>query len=473
MYICFAQSCNIKLTSECNHIGWVTIDILPDDVLLDIFDFLVVEVENRWCTLVHVCRRWRNVIFGSPHRLNLQLICSDKTPVREMLDVWPPLPIVIRHSSRSNSGWDNVIAALGRNDRVCKIKLELDQQWENALEVMQEPFPALTDLTLHSDIEIASVVPDSFMGGSAPRLQYLMLNRVSIPGLPKLLSSATDLVLLKLRHIPHSGYISPEAIVTCLSMSPRLEKLYLGFDSPLSRPNGESRCLPPATPTVLPALIKLHFTGASEYLGDLVARIDSPLLDNLEIVLFHQLTFDIPHLAQFISRTPTLQVSDQACMGFSDSEVRVTFLKTPSSYHLTLKILCEEPEQQLSSVAQIFTSFFPRSLFHRVERLNIREKGYSKLEWKEEIEDRQWLEVLHPFTSVKSLRLSKQFAPRVVPPLQGLVGGRTTEVLPALEKLSLDLHPSGSFKKTIKKFVAARQLSNCPVVVHREKRQVV
>ena len=239
-----SDPCNNKLTG-CNHIGWVTIDILPDDVLLDIFDFLVVEEENRWCTLVHVCRRWRNVIFGSPHRLNLRLICSDETPVRETLDVWPPLPIVILHSSRSKSGWDNVIAALGRNDRVCKIKMEVDPQWEKALEVMQEPFPALTDLTLHSDIEIASVFPDSFMGGSAPRLQYLMLNRVSIPGLPKLLSSATDLVLLKLRHISYFGYISPEAIVTCLSSSPRLERLYLGFDSPLSRPNGESRRLPP------------------------------------------------------------------------------------------------------------------------------------------------------------------------------------------------------------------------------------
>ena len=124
---------------------------------------------------------------------------------------------------------------------------------------MQEPFPALTHLVLSSDIEPAPVVPGSFMGGSAPRLQDLRLEGVPIPGLPKLLSSATDLVHLILRRIPHSGYISPEAIVTCLSSLPRLEKLYLGFESPRSRPNRETRRPPPLTRFVLPALIKFHW----------------------------------------------------------------------------------------------------------------------------------------------------------------------------------------------------------------------
>ena len=48
--------------------------MLPDDVLLDIFDFYVVEAMedeevlyldkiSAWHTLVHVCRRWRSVVF--------------------------------------------------------------------------------------------------------------------------------------------------------------------------------------------------------------------------------------------------------------------------------------------------------------------------------------------------------------------------------------------------------------------------
>ncbi len=144
----------------------MTIDILPDDVLLEIFDFLVVESNafkaeswNWWRTLAHVCRKWRNVIFGSPHRLNLRLVCSNRTPVREMLDVWPPLPIVIHHSARPKSGVDNIIAALERNDRVCQITLKLDLQWEKVLGAMQEPSPALTQLMLSSDVELPPVVP--------------------------------------------------------------------------------------------------------------------------------------------------------------------------------------------------------------------------------------------------------------------------------------------------------------------------
>jgi len=449
----------------------MTVDILIDDVLLEIFYFLVVEfgieADKWWRTLVHVCRKWRNVVFGSPHRLNLRLVCSDRTPVREMPDVWPPLPIAIYHHVRLKSGWDNIIAALERNNRVCQIRLKLHLQWKKVLDAVQGPFPALTHLTLLSDIEIAPVVPDSFL---APRLQDLRLERVPIPGLPKLLLSATDLGHLTLRRIPHSGYISPEAIVTCLSTLPTLETLYLEFESPRSRPNHQSRRLPPPTRSVLPALIKLYFTGVSEYLEDLVARIDSPLLDCLDIRLFHQLIFDTPQLTQFISRTPTLEVHDQARVDFSNLDVRVTFPKTSSSYHLTLKVLCRQPEWQLSSMAQICTSIFPRSLIHMVERLYIRGRSYPGFLWQDDIENSQWLELLHPFTAVKDLYLSKKFAPRIARSLQELVGGRTSEVLPTLQSLFLeDLYPRGAFEEAIGKFVAARQLSNQPVAISQRR----
>ena len=75
---------------------------------------------------------------------------------------------------------------------------------------------------------------------------------------------------------------------------------------------------------------------------DLEARIDSPLLDCLELILFHQLIFDTPQLTQFISRTPTLEVRDQARVDFSDWHIRVTFPKMYSGYHLSLKLLCIE-----------------------------------------------------------------------------------------------------------------------------------
>src|SRR5712675_2359159 len=68
---------------------------------LDILYFYVDEdrkyYEKRgvWIALAHVCRRWRSLVFQSPRRLNLRLICTPKTRVRNTLDIWPPLPLVI------------------------------------------------------------------------------------------------------------------------------------------------------------------------------------------------------------------------------------------------------------------------------------------------------------------------------------------------------------------------------------------
>ena len=105
----------------------IQIDVLPDDVLLGIFDFYEdtvgpsCEPKTRieaWQTLVHVCRRWRNLIFGSPRRLNLRLFCTPKTPARDRLDIWPALPLVVSGFMTSFSGTDNIFAALGQSNRV-------------------------------------------------------------------------------------------------------------------------------------------------------------------------------------------------------------------------------------------------------------------------------------------------------------------------------------------------------------------
>ena len=171
--------------------------MLPDVALLEIFDFYVDEERiEAWHTLVHVCRKWRNVVFGSPRRLNLRLYCTARTPVRETLDVWPLLPIVIWVYGHETWGVDNIIAALEHNDRICELDLFdiPSSQLEKVLAAMQQPFPALTRLRLQSRDETAPVVPASFLGGSAPRLQTLILDRIPFPGLPKLLLSATHLV---------------------------------------------------------------------------------------------------------------------------------------------------------------------------------------------------------------------------------------------------------------------------------------
>jgi hypothetical protein len=421
----------------------VTINILPDVALLEIFDFYVNEAEwmDAWHTLVHVCRRWRSIAFGSPRRLKLQLYCSPTTPVRKTLAVWPPLPIVIRQYGHPTCGMHNIIAALKHNDRVCEIELWRvpSSLLENVLVAMQVPFSALTDLRLASKDEPAPVVPDLFLGGSAPCLRNLSLRSIPFPGLPKLLLSATHLVDLSLRDIPHSGYISPTALVTCLSTLTGLKKLILEFESPQSCPDRESRHLPSPTLSVFPVLTYFKFKGVSEYLEDLVARIDAPLLDSLGTTFFHQLVFDIPHISQFFSRTPNFKALDEARVVFEDRAVQVT-LPLPSRISadesLRLGISCKESEWQLSSLAQICTLYFPP--LSTVEHFYICEDRYWPPRWQDDTESAQWLELLHPFSTAKNLYLSTEVIPHIARALRQLDGERVTEVLPALRNLFLE-----------------------------------
>jgi hypothetical protein len=114
------------VVNRCD-VGRVTIDILPDVALLEIFECYMDQVREEedddeetayaWSKLVHVCQKWRSIVFGSPRRLDLRLFCTDKTPVKETLAVWPPLPIVIRQYFRPTQV-DNILVALKHNDRV-------------------------------------------------------------------------------------------------------------------------------------------------------------------------------------------------------------------------------------------------------------------------------------------------------------------------------------------------------------------
>jgi len=449
----------------------VTINMLPEDALLEIFDwylkgtrFIFYKIEI-WQVLGHVCRKWRNLVFGSPHRLNLQLFCTSNKPVKKMLDIWPPLPIIVLGERTTTDEDNNIIAALEQNDRVCQIRLKYLQNslWEKVFTVMREPFPVLTSMELHSSGEEPPTVSDSFLGRSAPHLQFLQLCGVPFPGLHKLLPSATHLVTLHIWDVSRSGYIPPEAMVTALSALTMLKEFKLQFRSHRSFPDRERRHPPPLTRSVLPALIHFTFRGVTEYLEDLVARIDAPLLDRLEITFFRQLIFHTPQFAQFIGRTPNLMAYDEAHVVFTNYTAELQLARRRG---LRLEIHCNQSEWQLSMLAQVCTSSLP--LIFSLEHLYIHEYGLilTRPLWEDDIEDVQWLELLHPFTTVKALYLSRDITSRIAPALEELAGERATEVLPTLQSLFLEeLEPSEPVQKAIDKFVGTRQLSNHPIVI--------
>ena len=449
----------------------ILIDILPDEILLAIFDFYVKvywetkrEIE-KWQSLVHVCRRWRSIVFRSPCRLDLQLAGTPDTPVRETLEVWPALPLFVKLNAdpEQTEGLDNTIAILEHSDRVYHIELTVDaSSLEIVLAAMQVPFPELTHLELTSYQSYAAL-PDSFLGGSAPRLRYLCMMGIPFPGLPKLLLSATQLVRLHLCDIPHSGSISPEAMAIVLSTLTRLESFQLEFQSPRSHPDLASRRPPPLTCSIVSALTELNFYGVNEYFDDLVAHIDAPRLDELHIGFFDQIVFNPLQFIRFISRTPKLNALEKASVQFLDSLV---FVKLSSgSRMLKVVITCEELVRQISSLKQLFSSSLPP--LSTCEDLHISVSLYGK-PWRDIIESTLWLELLRPFIAVKNLYLSEKITQCIMPTLQELVGNRTTEVLPNLEHIFLKkFHLSGPYQEVIMRFVDARKVTNHPVTVSR------
>ena len=129
-----------------------------------------------------------------------------------------------------------------------------------------------------------------------------------------------------------------------------------------------------------------------------------------------------------------------------------------------MAISCLPLDWQLSSVAQVCDSAL--SPLSTLKRLEI----YINRSWKDDVENAQWVELLHPFTSMKDLLLYGGSLQHVAPALEELAGERVTEELPALQNLFLQgRQPSDPVKKVIGKFVAARQLSGRPVAVHHKE----
>jgi hypothetical protein len=260
-------------------------------------------------------------------------------------------------------------------------------------------------------------------------------------------------------------------MVTCVSSLTRLKAFRLGFCSPRSRPDRESRRLPLHTRTVLPTLTDLEFLGASEYLEDFISGLDIPQLNEVIIRYFNQLIWDMPQLLQFVSRTRQLRSPSYAELSLCRHSAAIKLalkIEKVDRVTLTVRIPCRQSDWQLPSLAQICGSFYLLSL-STLERLDI----YEVKQWQpqDDMENAQWLEVLEPFTAVKNLYLSAEIGSRVAPALRELARETVTGVLPALQNLFLEgFQSSDVVSKAFRQFVDARQRSGRPVSVHHWER---
>lgn len=261
--------------------------------------------------------------------LDLCLLLSNDSPSSDAPSYLPPLPLVITCSdvtrTKARKGEDKIQLGLQQQySRVRRIVFRAPssslRMW---LEPMNKPFPILRDLSLLSTslttTEISPVLPETLQ---APDLRHLSLQGIGLPkGLP-LLTSTIALLTLSLTHIQGSCYFPPGHLVTQLQGLPSLEVLSIGFAVPIPLPSGEEKLLPaPIPPVTLHTLRRLTFHGEGVYLDNLVAQIDTPLLEQLSLALLFDLDFTFVNLTGFIHRTE----------GFGCPIAQITFNKDGAS----------------------------------------------------------------------------------------------------------------------------------------------
>ncbi|KAH9080186.1 hypothetical protein EDB83DRAFT_953325 [Lactarius deliciosus] len=472
----------------------VTINILPDDILLEIFAFCLHDPHNSldsirhmrvWLRLVHVCQRWRRIIYASPRHLDLHICCSNEMPFKNRnlknLSLWRDFPLTIVFDIPE--GEDDLIAALGYPARVRSINIltKCPDVFE-VVKVMRVPFPALTHLELSApedndyDPEVLHL-PDEFLGGSAPCLQHLCLENISFPGLPTLLLSARNLVSLQLDSVPPTysdyGHISPEEMVNSLAVLTKLRILSIRRypSEPSSVTSDEHRWRPdPPILAVLPALTEFEFGRDFEYLEDLVAQIDAPQVEDVRIGYSMQ-EVQTRQLSQFIDRSNLKRAQFR--------RVQVTFYPDSAYIELDLPqgecvhakffiemILGDAPivspvryvvpvlgqlVAMNSSVGHLQVSFWTSTIPRQVRKNLLKSK---------------WLPLLRLFSAVEVLEVSGGLEGCIASALED-----TTEetLLPALQLLWLE---DDNCNKP-KRFLSSRQRSDRPVTIANTQEEFV
>ena len=275
--------------------------------------------------------------------------------------------------------------------------------------------------------------------------------------------------------MPDSGHISLEAIVIGLSALPRLTYLCIEFEQ-----SGTIRLPPPSTVAraLLPALTEFLFFGVSEYLEDIMARIELPRLKTLTAV-YEQHVFDI---RQIISHSQTLGPFDRGDVIFMISAVCIRLYQSeeidpPQMLELGIdERVVALPGQQVSSLAQKCT--LSSSLLSSVTGLDIGNDlifSYVDFSYVDDSDlevlrhNPEWLVLFHPFCAVRTLRLSCKLQSFIISSLLGHTRESVTEVLPGRQNLYLHDRPwqDSVEEQAIEQFIAARQNSDRPVTVHR------
>ena len=448
----------------------MTINNLSDEVLLNIFRYCLDASPRCWPRLVRLCRKWRCLIFASQRALHLRLFCIHGTPVLKCLHFWPALPIVVEYGGfptldpPSSEDEDNVLAALKRSDRVTSIHLTLTKSLLANLSSIEEPFSNLEDLVLLNQDSTELTLPSTFRWG--PRLRTLRLTGINYPAPLQRLSSSADIVDIQLHNIAGAACLSPDALAITLSGMTQLQSLSLHLRPSTSHPE-HIDILPSSAGgrrVTFPALTRLAFGGTSGFLDRFVAGINSPRLDNIEI-MFNQPTFFVSKLSDFIGRIEMHKSHRRADILFSDRSVSISLTQsTPTC--LRLQVFCESLSLQLYSMAQICSRF--SAFLLGVEHLRI--SGMRPSSGRDDSDRDGWLKLMHPFRGTKWVHVAGDHSTNIVLALRHSEMRRKT-VLPALHKLCIrEPKPScTTLQEAVVSFMHSRRHSGHIIGVEYER----
>ena len=291
-----------------------------------------------WYNLAHVCRRWRNIILGSASYLGVSLVCTNGTPVADMLAHSPPLPLVIDYRLDEDDNItvedeEGAVLALNQYDRVRRVRFLMPV---TSLQKLIVEYLIITNL----DKEEILTIPETLQ---APRLSHLALFGLTLPIGFRLLTTAVGLVTLHLFLIHPSTYIHPNTLLQWLSSMPQLEALFFGFFFAIPNRDLERQLArtPIMTAVALPNLRRFVFRGVGTYLDAIVHRITAPRLEKLQVDIFNQLTFSVPRLLQFVNTTESLRFKS-AKFEFTGREVdlKVYPHEEAKTYALAIAVIC-------------------------------------------------------------------------------------------------------------------------------------
>ncbi|KAH9955479.1 hypothetical protein BC827DRAFT_872668 [Russula dissimulans] len=428
--------------------------------------------ERWWYKLAQVCRRWRYLILGSAHHLGLSLVCSRGTPVAEMLEHSPPLPLLIDHVDHSDSittdDEEGIMLALEHRDRVRRIRLNIPvPNMQKIIMALEDEFPILEFLRIGPPIKLNTSLtfPKPLR---APHLRHLILTNFALPIGSPLLTTAAGLVTLSLSWISPSVYFHPNDLVHRLSQMPHLETLSVAFHSPVPNREVKRELLrrPLTTHATLPNLRWFGFKGASAYLEALLPCMTAPRLAKLYVWFFNQLTFDLPRLLQVLNTAENLSFSSAMLLFHEEWLSAIVYPNEgPMMSTLYMDVSCQHLDWQVTSTAQIFRVL--RSAFSAVENLTLKYRRYGvSSEWRNEADRTQWRDLLRSFNNVRTLRVDPELVDQLDRSLRLEEDGESpVELLPELKELEYStlLRSGAAFTA----FNDARRIAGRPVTVVR------